>query len=630
MRARTHHPIRRSVVAVAAAALVGTAVAASPAAAAEPPRDRSPVDATSLESGQTYDRFIVRYDVADRAARARKVDRAAQRSHRPAKVSRTLATDATLVTTTQRLNPAQARDFMAALADDPAAVYVEPDARMHATLTPNDTSYGSQWHYSEATAGMNLPTAWNTATGTGVTVAVVDTGITTHSDLSGNVVAGYDFISDAATARDGNGRDANPADQGDWYAANECGDPSSSSSSWHGTHVAGTVAAVTNNAKGVAGVAFGAKVSPLRVLGKCGGFLSDIADAIVWASGGAVSGVPANANPAKVVNMSLGGGGTCASTYQNAINSAAGRGTTVVVAAGNENTNASTSQPANCANVVTVAALDRSGNRAFYSNYGTSVDVSAPGGETSPTSSNGILSTLNSGTTTPGSESYAYYQGTSMATPHVAGLAALMLSKKSMTPAEVEATMKANVRAIPGTCTGGCGAGLVDATKTVAAVTGGGGTGGQLFANPGFESGVTGWSQTPGVIDSSTGRPARTGSWKAWLDGYGTSHTDTLSQTVAVPSAAASATLSFWLRVDTAETGSIVYDTLRVQVLNTSGGVLATLATYSNVGATATYGQKSFNLSAYRGQTVTIRFDGTEDSSLQTSFVIDDTALTTT
>jgi serine protease len=182
--------------------------------------------------------------------------------------------------------------------------------------------------------------------------------------------------------------------------------------------------------------------------------------------------------------MSLGGGGTCGATYQNAINSAVGRGTTVVVAAGNENTNASSSQPANCANVVTVAALDRSGNRAYYSNYGTVVDVSAPGGETNVTGSNGIASTLNSGTTTPSTETYVYYEGTSMATPHVAGLVALMLSKNSsLTPSQVESTLKANVRAIPGTCTGGCGAGLVDAAATITAVMGGGGGQQSLFTN---------------------------------------------------------------------------------------------------------------------------------------------------
>ncbi|HCT76836.1 MAG TPA: hypothetical protein DGT23_09660 [Micromonosporaceae bacterium] len=361
--------------------------------------------------------------------------------------------------------------------------YAEPDARMYVTASPNDTRYGEQWHYFEAKAGLNLPTAWNTADGSGVTVAVIDTGRTAHSDLDANTVAGYDFISDSGYARDGNGRDSNPQDQGDWnsYPA-ECNLSSKAhNSSWHGTHVAGTIAAVSNNSSGVAGVAPKAKLQHVRVLGKCGGTLSDIADAIVWASGGSVSGIPANSTPAKVINMSLGGSGSCGSTYQNAINGAVGRGTVVVVSAGNSNQDASNARPANCNNVVTVAALDRDGNRAQFnsgntagSNYGSTVDVAAPGGETwtGTGGANGILSTLNSGTTTPGNQSYAFYQGTSMAAPHVAGLAALMLGEKSLTPAEVESILKANVRAIPGSCSQGCGAGLVDAAKTIGALSG--------------------------------------------------------------------------------------------------------------------------------------------------------------
>src|SRR5690606_35071991 len=161
------------------------------------------------------------------------------------------------------------------------------------------------------------------------------------------LVAGYDFISDASIAGDGNGRDSNPQDEGDWENPYP--------SSWHGTHVAGTIAAVTNNAKGVAGVAFGARVQPVRVLGHGRGCTSDITDAIVWASGGTVSGVPANATPAEVINMSLGGGGYCSSTYQNAINSAVSRGTVVVVAAGNSNANVANFTPASCSNVIAVA-----------------------------------------------------------------------------------------------------------------------------------------------------------------------------------------------------------------------------------------------------------------------------------
>jgi len=161
---------------------------------------------------------------------------------------------------------------------------------------------------------------------------------------------------------------------------------------------------------------------------------------------------------------------------------------------------------------------------------------------------------------------------------------------------------------------------------------GGGGTGtctaSQLLGNNGFESGNTTWSATSGVITNSSSESARTGSYYAWLDGYGSATTDTLSQSVTIPSACTTAALSFYLHIDTAETTtSTAYDTLKVQVLNSSGTVLGTLATYSNLNAASGYTQRSFSLASYAGQTVTLKFTGTEGSSLQTSFVIDDTAL---
>ncbi|MFH9966850.1 hydrolase, partial [Streptomyces mirabilis] len=161
---------------------------------------------------------------------------------------------------------------------------------------------------------------------------------------------------------------------------------------------------------------------------------------------------------------------------------------------------------------------------------------------------------------------------------------------------------------------------------------GGGGGGGtctaaQLLANPGFESGNTSWTATSGVITNSSGEAARTGSYKAWLNGYGSANTDTLSQSVTIPSGCA-ATLNFYLHVDTAETTTTTaYDTLKAQVLNSSGTVLSTLATYSNLNAASGYTLRSFDLSSYAGQTVTVKFTGTEGSTLQTSFVLDDTAL---
>ncbi|MFG6415824.1 S8 family peptidase [Roseateles sp. DC23W] len=359
-------------------------------------------------------------------------------------------------------------------AADPNIAYAEPDRKMYALMTPNDTSYTSQWDLYETAGGIRAPAAWDLATGTGVVVAVIDTGIRPHADLSGQTVAGYDMIKDTAVANDGNARDSDPSDPGDWTAANECaaGDPAYGSS-WHGTHVAGTIAARTNNASGIAGIAFNAKIQPIRVLGKCGGYTSDIADGMIWASGGTVSGLPANATPSKVLNLSLGGGGSCDTTSQNAINSARSRGSVVVVAAGNENQNASNSSPANCSGVITVAATDRNGARAYYSNFGNVVTLAAPGGDVRSSSSNGILSTLNAGTQAPGADNYAWYQGTSMAAPHVAGVAALMLSAKpTATPDQIKAALQSSARAFPGSCSG-CGAGILNAQAAVQAITGG-------------------------------------------------------------------------------------------------------------------------------------------------------------
>ncbi|MFI8165149.1 S8 family peptidase [Streptomyces sp. NPDC085931] len=485
---RTSPTLRRKLISVAAvSAALLTAAPATVAVAQESAPTPAAVPAAQTEAapGTPAERLIVGYKSGASEAESNKAAAAdaaakAEKTGEDVDFQRRLGTGAALVDLGTAPTRASVADVVAAYRADPQVAYVVPDRLNKPTaVTPNDTEYAKQWDLFESTAGMNVPAAWDTSTGSGVTVAVIDTGYVAHSDLAANIVGGYDFISDTAVSVDGNGRDSNPADPGDWYNAGECGAGiPASNSSWHGTHVAGTIAAATHNGKGVAGIAYGAKISPVRVLGKCGGYDSDIIDAITWASGGTVSGVPANTNVAKVINMSLGGGGACSTATQSAINGAVNRGTTVVVAAGNENTNASSSSPANCGNVITVAATNRAGSRASYSNYGTVVDISAPGGEIRTTTANGILSTLNSGTKTPSTESYAFYQGTSMATPHVAGLAALMKSANSaLTPAQIESAIKANARPLPGTCSGGCGAGLADAARTVQAVKGGTSTG---------------------------------------------------------------------------------------------------------------------------------------------------------
>jgi serine protease len=424
------------------------------------------------------DRIIVKYrtspvTVAAQTAQARGADLSAARHGVAMNRVRTTALGSQVLRVDRRLSLAEAERLAADIAaSDPNVEYAEPDRIMRRTFTPNDTRYNEQWHYFEATGGINAPAAWDKSTGTGVVVAVLDTGVRPHADLAANLLPGYDFISDAFVGNDGNARDSDASDPGDWINPGECGpgDPAVfESSSWHGTHVSGTIAAVTNNSNGVAGVAFNARVVPVRVLGKCGGYTSDIADAIVWASGGSVSGVPANANPARVINLSLGGGGSCGSTTQNAVNSARSRGTSVIVAAGNSNANAANYSPASCSGVVTVAATGRNGGKASYSNFGAVVEVAAPGGSGG---ANSVLSTLNSGSMGPGSDNYAFYNGTSMATPHVAGVVALMLSAKStLTPDNVTSILQSTARSFPASCSQ-CGSGIVNANAAVDAALG--------------------------------------------------------------------------------------------------------------------------------------------------------------
>jgi serine protease len=468
----THHKMF-PVLKICAAALVAFGSLAAHAAP----------DAAQTKLITQTDRLIVKYkDAVDNskgavparamsAARQALLARAGQQLGATMRALRATATGADVLQLSRSMSLDEARALAAELkARDPDVEYAEPDRIMVPLFTPNDPMYTQQWHYYDAKGGLNLPSAWDKSTGAGINVAVIDTGYRPHADLAGQILPGYDFITSAAIAGDGTGRDSDASDVGDNTYAGQCGNgmpAQDETSSWHGTHVAGTIAAKTNNGVGVAGVAFGAKILPVRVLGKCGGYTSDIADAMIWASGGVVTGAPANPNKARVLNLSLGGGGTCDVTTQNAINSARSRGAVVVVAAGNSNINAANSNPANCAGVIAVAAVGRSGGKASYSNYGANVDVAAPGGD----SGAGILSTWNAGTSTPAGDNYGYMMGTSMATPHVAGVAALMLAKNpNLTPDEVEAKLKATARAFPAACSG-CGAGIVDAAAAVNAVT---------------------------------------------------------------------------------------------------------------------------------------------------------------
>ena len=341
-------------------------------------------------------------------------------------------------------------------------LYATPNYLLSATAEPDDPLYAQQWHLR----AINLPAAWDQTTGSAdVTVAIVDSGVvTTHPDLEGKLLPGYDFVN-SADSGDGDGRDGDPTD------------PKGIS---HGTHVAGTVGAATNNGLGVAGVSWGARILPVRVLGTddngdANGTLADAIDGILWSVGERVPGVPDNPNPADVLNLSLGGPFLCsdAEALQDAFDRTNAAGAVVVVAAGNDDDDASNYTPASCGNVIAVGATTIENKRARYSNYGARVDVMAPGGDTSTDIDNdgepdGVLSTVRP--SAAGSGGYAYFQGTSMASPHVAGVAALLKGvRPSLSTADVRDILTATAAPLTdSSCKPGCGAGLVDAAAALA------------------------------------------------------------------------------------------------------------------------------------------------------------------
>ena len=411
---------------------------------------------------------------------------------RPIAHGRAMSGGAFVVRLFQGVSFSEASTLAAAIAADPAIEYADPDGWAFHAITPNDPRYIGQWHFKgPPTYGVNLPAAWDITTGSNsVNVAVIDTGILPHPDLVGRYLSGYDMVSFPASANDADppgctdlnescSRDADPTDPGDWITYEEdlgpiftfCGERHSS---WHGTHVSGIIAAHTNNNLGVAGINWVSKTIPVRVLGKCGGEYSDIIDGITWAFGGNVPGAPNNPSPARIMNLSLGGPSPCFAAMQAAVTNAVSAGSVVVAAAGNNNDNADTFTPGNCNGVITVAATDLYGERASYSNYGSLVEISAPGGSDGL----GVLSTLNGGpmTADPNGYTYATYYGTSMATAHVSGIASLLLSiNPRLTPAQVLATIQTTARAFP-TGTGLdcntflCGAGIIDAGAATRAV----------------------------------------------------------------------------------------------------------------------------------------------------------------
>ncbi|KVL86043.1 S8 family peptidase [Burkholderia stagnalis] len=392
-------------------------------------------------------------------------------------VERTMTSGAAVLALGQSIPAADAAALAQVFAADADVDYAEPDGRMRVRDIPTDPSYSQQWYLSDPTAGINVPPAWNRTKGSPTVVtAVLDTGVLSHPDLAGNLLPGYSFISNVHTSNNGQGRSADASDPGDWVTQQEIdtvGGPfyhcanEPSNSSWHGTRVAGVIGATANNNIGVAGVSWLGRILPVRVLGKCGGVTSDIADGMRWAAGIAVSGAPTNPTPAKIINLSLGGTGPCSQTFQQAIDDVTARGVTVIVAAGNDGLATALDQPANCRGVISVGANDASGRRAIFSNFGADVSLSAPGVN--------ILSTSNTGTTVPGADGYGVANGTSLATPQVSGVAALMLAVNgNLTPAQIQQKLQGGARATKLAAGTACsalpaGAGILDASAAVTA-----------------------------------------------------------------------------------------------------------------------------------------------------------------
>jgi serine protease len=351
------------------------------------------------------------------------------------------------------------------LLEDPNVAWAEPNYIYRTYAVPNDPEYARQrWHYEQ----INLPTAWDTTTGrSSVIVAVIDTGVRPHTDLAPRLVAGYDFVR-GANSGDGDDDDSDPRDPGS---------PSGGTYNFHGTHVAGTIAATGNDGQGATGVAWNVSIMPMRVLGVNGsGSTEDIIQSVLAASGLPNRSGALPERRADIINMSLGGPGSCSSAWQDAITRARAAGVIVIAAAGNDNTDGNYS-PAGCQGVVTVSSVGVDRARAPYSNFGTGVDVAAPGGDLSVDRNgdgayDGIFSTYSIREGTTYYSSFTLLQGTSMAAPHVAGVAALMKSvNASLTPANFDSLLASGALTddIGAAGPDALGVGLINAAKAVRA-----------------------------------------------------------------------------------------------------------------------------------------------------------------
>lgn len=455
------------------------------------------MSATVHAAQDMSDRFIVRMKPALQQAAASRNEqvqqalRAATRAGIAVTHWRRMGLGAEVIRLSRPVPVAQARQLARRIGLQEGVEWAVVSQRRHIAAAPNDPEFSSKYTLQELTASqgstaaaqiiadfglvphlwyldpvqptgdlktlamsINWMPAWERTAGFSdrnyrSVVAVIDTGIVAHGDLdSSRVLAGYDFIHDSPTARDGNGRDANPRDEGDWNSSTEC---ESSDSSWHGTFVAGIVGATANNGVALAGINPQAAILPIRTLGKCGGYDEDIIDGALWAGGLTIQnpgfGLPAvNASPAQVVNFSLGGPGSCDSAYQSMVNQLNASGVVVVAAAGNARENVAGFAPANCDGIIAVASNSRAGALADYSNFGSEVTISAPGGGTTFM----VTSTSNAGKTAAGADNVDQERGTSFSAPMVAAAASLVKALNvTLTSDQVRRVLQQSASAFP-------------------------------------------------------------------------------------------------------------------------------------------------------------------------------------
>lgn len=452
-----------------------------------------PVAANDPTTGgsQTLDRLVILFksdalrDLSDQAGTFPLIEkkRLISLAGVPLYIERPMSGGAWVLRLFQRMPVGSVRTIADRIAADDSVSWVVPAVRGRFQNTPDDPLYLEQWPLWDPVAGIQAQQAWQLTTGSAdVVVAVLDSGIRTqHPDLKARLLPGYDFVSDVWRAGDYNGRDDNAEDPGDAARDAECapGSPPSPSS-WHGTHVAGTIGAVSNNKVGISGVDWAARLLPIRVGGKCGIDPIDLADAIRWAAGiiPAHNTLPTNPHPADIINLSIGFPGACPPYLQDSISNALAAGALVVAAAGNHKTSAEEYYPANCSGVLSVYATDRRGARSSYSNYGR-VHLAAPGGSVGGPPDDAILSTINRGTTRPTVDSYGHKLGTSMAAPHVSAVAALVLARSpGLEPGQLFNVLVRSAREFPADndtpCTTigpfACGAGILDAGQAVRSI----------------------------------------------------------------------------------------------------------------------------------------------------------------